>query len=233
MSEKRVLTVKCPSCGTTLQVKTRSAEKTVACPKCQTAVTATAAATTGPEEHPFAALFDEPQPALSIADPSTPPLTIATSYHRASPKQLAIAGAIFASVALAGLLLAVLLPNGPAPNAATANNKPTNAAPTIDPAAGQEAALAGQPQGAEMTPTASAQAEAEPNTANQGGNYFETLSKAQIKQGANNPANQGGFNWPGGGNQSLSPRDQQRNWDLANGGRLGAMGLKKVTVPRR
>src|SRR5262245_42052620 len=112
MSEKRILTVKCPSCGTTLQVKTRSAEQTVACPKCQAAVTASAATITGPAESPFGALLDEPQPA-PIAESSTLPLQQSlTTPHRCSPKHVAIAGAIFASVALTGVLLAVFLPSG-------------------------------------------------------------------------------------------------------------------------
>lgn len=106
MSEKRILTAKCPSCGTTLQVKTRSVEKTFACPKCQTSVTVSAGPGTA-EELPFAAMFDEPEPSLPMAEP-LPALPIAepmalpfaeplSSSPPCSRRQVAVACGIFGS----------------------------------------------------------------------------------------------------------------------------------------
>lgn len=269
MSEKRILTAKCPSCGTTLQVKTRSVEKTIACPKCQASVTASAAAGAAPEGLPFAALVEEPKPALPMAEPLSAlpmaePLTLpfaqplATS-PRCSPKQLAIAGGIGGAVLVAALLLIIFLPGAgqqQTPSSpSVSGNKGQTGGSAAEPVASQETSVASQPQeNGQPDADGAVQGESEPaiaeqglskpkvkqkqgpnNSANVGGNYFDALSKAKIKQGLNNPANAVGNNFPPGGLQNLNPtpRDQQRDWDLANSGRLGAMGLKKVQVPRK
>jgi hypothetical protein len=80
MSEKRILTTKCPSCNTSLQIKTRSVEKTVICPKCQASLTVSAPPSTGaaadalPRRADASTLAwqDEPQP-LPFAEPASLP----------------------------------------------------------------------------------------------------------------------------------------------------------------
>ena len=238
MNEKRILTVKC-QCGAILQVKTRSAEKVVACPRCGASMTVSAAA--APAEQPFDAMIDEqrhlpmaePLSAMPMAEPLTLPFAqpLATLAPR-SRKRVAIAGGIGGTVLVAVMLLVVFRSgDGQAVGPPAATGGPAvqlGVTPTtVEVSAIEEngSPLGGQaavgPMGADQD-------------ADQGGNLFETISNAQIQQGAKNPANnfpQGGFQQTGGfpsvGNT------QQRDWDLANRGRLGAMGIKKVQVPRR
>jgi endogenous inhibitor of DNA gyrase (YacG/DUF329 family) len=103
---KRILTVKCPSCSTTLQVKTRSVEKVVQCPKCQTSVIVSATADTNPDAEalPEAGLWENPPEALPFAEllpmaqpaPAAPPAT-------GRPGRAAIAIGIIAAVVLLGV----------------------------------------------------------------------------------------------------------------------------------
>lgn len=237
MNDKRILTVNCPKCSTTLQVKTRSVEKTIACPKCQAALTVSAVA--APEPLPFAVRLDAPLGSLPMAEPLTLPYAqpVAAS-HRCSPRQLTIAGGFGGAVLVAAVLLIVFRPGAGQPvessGQSSAESKTQHGGAAIDPVPDQETTLASQPvedteKGAEVV----GQTQSEQAVTEQGENYFEALSKAQIKQGLNNTANQGGNGFPSGGFRNLTPRDQARNWDLQNAGRLGAMGLKKVQVPRR
>ena len=71
MTMKRILTAKCPSCATTLQVKTRSLEKVVTCPKCQTMMTVTAPPEAGADAHDADTVvgFAAAQSSLPVAEP--------------------------------------------------------------------------------------------------------------------------------------------------------------------
>jgi len=242
MSEKRILTAKCPNCAATLQVKTRAAEKTVVCPKCQMSMTVSAAAGAAPAELPFAAMIDQSPPPLPMAEPLSAmpmaePLTLPFAQPLAtlaprSQKRVAIAGGIGGTVLVAVVLLIVFRSgDGQAvgPPAATGG-------PAVQPGAAPTAAEVSEIEedGSPLGGQAAVGPMDADQGADQGGNVFETISNAQLQQGAKNPANnfpQGGFQ-QGGGFPSVG-NTQQRDWDLANRGRLGAMGLKKIQVPRR
>lgn len=80
---KRILTAKCPSCSTTLQVKTRSSEKVVTCPKCQIMMTVAAPPKAGadPHEADTVVTVAAAQPALPVAEPL--PAAAKQAYDRA------------------------------------------------------------------------------------------------------------------------------------------------------
>ena len=245
MNEKRILTVQCLECRATLQIKTRSIEKIVTCPKCQATLTVSAAAGAAPTELPFVVMIDEQPSALPMAEP-LPMLPMAGPLPFGQPlansprrwrQPVVVAGSIGGAALVAAILLIVLRPGGGAADGTSSPSVSDKKTPMIGSAVGlvtsQETVVASQaPEDGEKTADAGGQTQNEPAVAEQGQNYFESLSKAQINQGLNNAANQGGNGFPSGF-QNLTPRDQARNWDLQNAGRLGAMGLKKVQVPRR
>lgn len=79
---KRILTAKCPSCATTLQVKTRALEKVVTCPKCQAMMTVAAPPdASDPHEAGTVEQFAAAKPSLPVAEP----LPAATPMPLAEP----------------------------------------------------------------------------------------------------------------------------------------------------
>ncbi len=225
MSEKRIVNVKCPQCNTTLQVKTRSAEKMVICPKCQTPmrVLAAAGAAPAPESFPEAAFWQDAPESLPFAEP----------LHYAAPATAPSGGrrqaiVIGLSVSAAAVLLSVGVffairagsgGNTQQPELVNQNN------PVVPPGGGQgpvslpeevvqgEGTQTEQGQGAfvqQPVPQPIPQDVPQPQQAN------AAVAKAKMDRAAARVS---------------SLERQKRDWLLANSGRLRASGVRVIVWP--
>jgi hypothetical protein len=227
MNEKRVVNVKCPQCNTTLQVKTRSAEKVVACPKCQTSmkVLAGASAAPAPEALPEAAYWQEPAEPLPFAEPTglpyAAPMTSAPGTHRA----LVIAISASAAVVLVavGVFFAMRAGGG---GGTSQQPELVNQINPIVPQSGG--------QGAVNVPSEIVQGENTETEQGQGAFVQQPIPQPipQVvpqPQQNNAAAAQDKVNRAAARVSSLER--QKRDWLLANSGRLRASGVRVIVWP--